>query len=238
VKRFVQSCLLAIGLAFATATFAQSYPDHPVHIIVPYPPGGNVDISARIIAQALQEQLGQSFVVENKAGAAGFIGAEYVVRSKPDGYTLLVSSNAAISIAPLTNPNAPYEPLRDFTPVSMLAQTPMVVEVNPALPVKSVAELVTYAKAHPGEVGMATPSAGSINHMAIELFQMSTGTKFNLIHYKGNAPAVNDLLGGHVQASFDQVTSSLQHIKSGKLRALAVTSPQRAPELPPTGPTP
>jgi tripartite-type tricarboxylate transporter receptor subunit TctC len=232
MKRFARSCLLGLGLALAATTFAQNYPDHPVHIIVPYPPGGNVDISARIIAQALEQELGQSFVVENKAGAAGFIGAEYVVRSKPDGYTLLVSSNAAISIAPLTNPNAPYEPLRDFTPIGMLAQTPMVVEVNPSLPVKSVAELVAYAKAHPGQVTMATPSAGSINHMAISMFELGTRTKFNLVHYKGNSPAVNDLLGGHVQASFDQVTSSLQHIKSGKLRALAVTSPHRAPELP------
>jgi tripartite-type tricarboxylate transporter receptor subunit TctC len=233
MKRLLHACLmLGCALGLAAGAMAQGYPDRPVHIIVPYPPGGNVDISARIIAQALQEELGQSFVVENKAGAAGFVGAEYVVRSKPDGYTLLVSSNAAISIAPLTNPNAPYEPLRDFTPVGMLAQTPLVIEVNPSIPVNTVAELVTYAKGRPGQIQVATPSSGSINHMAIELFQSATGTKFNLIHYKGNAPAVNDLLGGHVQASFDQVTSSLQHIKSGKLRALAVTSPERAPELP------
>jgi len=233
MKRFAQILLLACcWLGLVAHAHAQAYPDRPVRIVVPFPPGGNVDISARIIAQALTEELGQPFVVENKPGAAGFVGADFVVKSKPDGYTLLVSSNSAISIAPLTNPNAPYEPLRDFAPISMLAQTPLVVEVNPSLPVKNVAELVALAKSKPGELQMATPSSGSINHMAIALFQSATGTKFNLVHYKGNAPAVNDLLGGHVQVSFDQVTSSLQHIKSGKLRALAVTSSRRAPELP------
>lgn len=233
MKRLMQLCLLAWSCFVLVApSYAQTYPDKPVKIVVPFPPGGNVDISARIIAQALSEELGQPFVVENKPGAAGFVGADYVVKSKPDGYTLLVSSNSAISIAPLTNPNAPYEPLRDFAPVSMLAQTPLVIEVNPTVPAKSVAELVALAKRQPGQMTMATPSSGSINHMAIELFQSATGTKFNLVHYKGNAPAVNDLLGGHVQASFDQVTSSLQHIKAGKLRALAVTSATRAPELP------
>ena len=235
MKRFLHVFLLAcacVAAAAALPALAQRYPDQPVKIIVPFPPGGNVDISARIIAQALAEDLGQPFVVENKPGAAGFIGADFVVKSKPDGYTLLVSSNSAISIGPLLNPNAPYEPLRDFAPVSMLAQTPLVIVVNPGVAANSVAELIELAKKQPGQLVMATPSSGSINHMAIELFQDATGTKFNLIHYKGNAPAVTDLLGGHAQVSFDQVTSSLQHIKSGKLRALAVTSSTRAPELP------
>src|SRR5690606_20913941 len=136
------------------------------------------------------------------------------------------------SIVPLTNPNAPYEPLRDFSAIGMLALTPMVIVTNPNLPVNSVSELVELAKKTPGGLALATPSSGSINHMAIELFQASTGAKFNLVHYKGNAPAIADVLGGHVQVSFDQLTSSLPHIKSGKLRALAVTSPNRAPDLP------
>ena len=160
------------------------------------------------------------------------VGADHVAKAKPDGYTLLVSSNSAISIVPLTNPNAPYEPLRDFATISTLALTPMAVVVNPDVPVQSVKELVTLAKQEPGKLTMATPSSGSINHMAIEMFQAATGTKFNLVHYKGNAPAVNDLLGGHAKVAFDQVTSSLPHIKGGKLRALAVTSGTRAPELP------
>lgn len=233
MKRLIQSCLFAWSCILPMApAYAQTYPDKPVKIVVPFPPGGNVDISARIIAQALNEELRQPFVVENRPGAAGFIGAAYVVKSKPDGYTLLVSSNSPISIGPLVNPNAPYEPLRDFAPVSMLAQTPLVIEVNPIVPVKSVSQLVALAKRQPGQITVATPSSGSINHMAIELFQSATGTKFNLVHYKGNAPAIIDLVGGHVLASFDQVTTSLQHIKAGKLRALAVTNATRAPELP------
>lgn len=233
MKRLMQLCLLAWSwFVLVPPGYAQTYPDKPVKIVVPFPPGGNVDISARIIAQPLSEDLGQPFIVENKPGASGLTGSHFVVKSKPDGYTLLVASNSAISIAPLMNPNAPYEPLRDFALVSMLAQTPLVIEVNSAVPAKSVAELVALAKRQPGQMTVATPSSGSINHMAIELFQSATGTKFSLVHYKGNAPAVNDLVGGHVQAAFDQLTSSLPHIKAGKLRALAVTSATRAPELP------
>lgn len=233
MKRLIPLCLIAAScLLPAAGARGQTYPDKPVKIIAPFPPGGNVDISARIIAQALSEDLGQPFVVENRPGAAGFIGAHFVVKSKPDGYTLLVASNSAISIGPLTNPNAPYEPLRDFTLISTLAQTPLVIEVNPSVPANSIAELIALARREPGKITVATPSGGSINHMAIELFQSATGVKFSIVHYKGNAPAVNDLIGGHVQASFDQITSSLQQIRAGKLRALAVTSTTRAPELP------
>ena len=221
-----------LSLGIAATGFAQRYPDKPVRIVVPFPPGGNVDISARIIAQSLSEDLGQTFIVENRAGASGMVGADHVAKAKPDGYTLLVSSNSAISIVPLTNPNAPYEPLRDFATISTLALTPMVVVVNPGVPANSVSDLIALAKKEPGKLTIATPSSGSINHMAIEMFQGATGTKFNLVHYKGNAPAVNDLVGGHAQTAFDQLTSSLPHIKAGKLRALAVTSAKRAPELP------
>lgn len=221
-----------LPLAFAAVAGAQMYPDRPVRVVVPFPPGGNVDLSARIIAQSLSDELRQPFVVDNKAGAGGMLGADLVAKAKPDGYTILVSSNSAISIGPLTNPNAPYDPLRDFATVSTLALTPMVVVVHPGVAAASMAELVQLARKDPGKLVMATPSSGSINHMAIEMFQAATGTKFNLVHYKGNAPAVNDLLGGHAQVSFDQVTSSLSHIKAGKLRALAVTSPRRTPQLP------
>ena len=211
---------------------AEIYPDRPIKIVVPFPPGGNVDISARIISLSLTEELGQSVIVDNKPGAAGFLGASFVVKSKPDGYTLLIASNSAISIGPLLNANAPYDPLKDFTPISLLAQTPLVIEVNAGLPVKSVNELIALLKSQPGTLALGSPSSGSINHMAIELFQLATNTKFNVIHYKGNAPAVNDLVAGHVVVSFDQITSSLQQIKSGRIRALAVTSLTRASELP------
>lgn len=231
-RRITLRLLALAALGFAAQAGAQTYPERSARIIVPFPPGGNVDISARIIAQSLSDELGQPFVVENRAGASGMVGADHVAKSKPDGYTLLVSSNSAISIVPLTNPNAPYEPLRDFATISTLALTPMVVVVNPEVPAQSIKELVALAKKEPGKLTLATPSSGSINHMAIEMFQAATGTKFNLVHYKGNAPALNDLVGGHAQASFDQLTSSLPHVKAGKLRALAVTSARRAPELP------
>jgi tripartite-type tricarboxylate transporter receptor subunit TctC len=232
MNRLAKLGLVALGVVFAGLGMAQSYPDRPVRIVVPFPPGGNVDLSARIIAQSLTDELKQSFIVENRAGAAGSLGADHVAKAKPDGYTLLVSSNSAISIGPLLNPNTPYEPLRDFATISTLALTPMVVVVHPDVDAKSVSELVSLAKKQPGKLALATPSSGSINHMAIEMFQAATGATFNLVHYKGNAPAINDLLGGHAQVCFDQLTSSLPHIKAGKLRALAVTSAKRAPDLP------
>ncbi|MEI6468387.1 MAG: tripartite tricarboxylate transporter substrate binding protein [Betaproteobacteria bacterium] len=233
IKKYFLFYIALIFLSLLnTVTHAQTYPDRPIKIVVPFPPGGNVDISARIISLALTEELGQTVIVENKPGAAGFLGAMSVVKSRPDGYTLLIASNSAISIGPLLNVNAPYDPLKDFTPISLLAQTPLVIEVNSALPVKSVHELIALLKSQPGKVSLGSPSSGSINHMAIEMFQLATNTKFNIIHYKGNAPAVNDLVAGHVVVSFDQITSSLQQIKSGRIKALAVTSLTRASELP------
>jgi tripartite-type tricarboxylate transporter receptor subunit TctC len=226
---------LGIAAALASAAFAvqaQSYPDKPVRIVVPFPPGGNVDISARIIGGFLQAEWNQPFLVDNKPGASGLIGGEFAAKSKPDGYTLLVGSNSVLTLIPLFNPASPFDAVRDMAPISSLAITPMVVAMHPSVPVRSMQDLVALAKKQPGTVTMATPSGGSINHLAVELFMSATGTKFNLVHYKGNAPLIADLLGGQIQGGFDQLTSSLPHIKSGKFRALAVTSPRRAPDLP------
>jgi len=225
--------LIAILLAaVSTAALAQSYPSKPVRIIVPFAPGGNVDVTARLIAPALQEALGQPVVVENKPGAAGTIGADFVVRSPADGYTLLMGSNSTFSVAPSLNPKNPYNPLKDFAPVASIAATPFILVVHPAAPMKTVAELIARAKATPGKLTMASAGTGSSNHLVGEFFQDMAGVKFTHVPYKGSNPAISDLMGGQVDMHFDQVTSAGNHVQSGKLRALLVTSKERAPMLP------
>jgi tripartite-type tricarboxylate transporter receptor subunit TctC len=225
--------LAAILLAaLSTTALAQGYPNKPIKIIVPFAPGGNVDVTARIIAPALQEALGQPVVIENKAGAAGTIGADQVVRSPADGYTLLMGSNSTFSVAPSLNPKNPYNPLKDFAPVASIAATPFILVVNPAAPMKTMAELVARAKAAPAKLTMASAGTGSSNHLVGEFFQDMTGTKFTHVPYKGSNPAISDLMGGQVDLHFDQVTSAGAHVQSGKLRALLVTSKERAPMLP------
>ena len=225
--------LIAILLAaVSTAALAQSYPSKPVRIIVPFAPGGNVDVTARLIAPALQDALGQPVVVENKPGAAGTIGADFVVRSPADGYTLLMGSNSTFSVAPSLNPKNPYNPLKDFAPVASIAATPFILVVHPAAPMKTVAELIARAKATPGKLTMASAGTGSSNHLVGEFFQDMAGVKFTHVPYKGSNPAISDLMGGQVDMHFDQVTSAGNHVQSGKLRALLVTSKERAPMLP------
>ena len=225
--------LIAILLAaVSTTALAQGFPNKPVKIIVPFAPGGNVDVTARLIAPALQEALGQPVVVENKPGAAGTIGADFVVRSAPDGYTLLMGSNSTFSVAPSLNPKNPYNPLKDFAPVASIASTPFLLVVNPAAPMKTVSELIARAKAAPGKLTMASAGTGSSNHLVGEFFQDMTGTKFTHVPYKGSNPAISDLMGGQVDMHFDQVTSAGNHVQGGKLRALLVTSKERAPMLP------
>jgi len=225
--------LIAILLAaVSTTALAQSYPNKPVKIIVPFAPGGNVDVTARIVAPALQEALGQPVIVENKPGAAGTIGADFVVRSPADGYTLLMGSNSTFSVAPSLNPKNPYNPLKDFAPVASIASTPFLLVVNPAAPMKTVSELIARAKAAPGKLTMASAGTGSSNHLVGEFFQDMTGTKFTHVPYKGSNPAISDLMGGQVDMHFDQVTSAGNHVQGGKLRALLVTSKERAPMLP------
>ena len=221
-----------IALALSAPAQAQSYPTKAVRLIVPFAPGGNVDVTARGIAPGLSEVLGQSVIVENRAGAGGIIGADLVAKSAPDGYTLLLGTNSSFSIAPAIYPKVPYNPVTDFAPISLIASTPIVLVVRPSSPTKTIKDLIALAKANPGRLMMASGGTGSSNHLVGELFQSLTEVKFTHIPYKGAAPAAVDLLGGRVDLLFDQLSTSGQRIKSGEFRALVVTSKTRAALLP------
>jgi tripartite-type tricarboxylate transporter receptor subunit TctC len=224
-----------IALAFSLQTFAQNYPVKPVRLIVPFAAGGNGDITARQIAPGRSELLGQNFIVDNRVGAGGVIGAEAVAKAAPDGYTLMMGSNSTVSVAPSLYPKLAYHPVRDFAPVSLVATTPFVLVVHPSVPVKSVKELIALAKTKPGRLAMASGGTGSSNHLVGELFQSLTGAKFTHVPYKGAGPAGVDLMAGQVDLLFDQLSSSVGPLKSGRIRALAVTSAARTavfPEIP------
>lgn len=216
----------------ASLVHAQGYPSRPVKLVVPFPPAGNVDLSARIIAPELSKQLGQAFVVENKPGAGGTVGLDAVAKSPADGHTLGIASPVNHLAAPSLYPKLPYDSIRDFTPVGLIASVPMVLVVGPSSPVKSVADLLALARARNGAMTMASAGGGSGNHIVGELFQDATGVKFVHVPYKGSAPANNDLAGGHVDLHFDQLSSVLPLLQGGKLRALAVTTGRRSPLLP------
>lgn len=222
----------AAALAFAAMASAQTYPSKPVRLIVPFAAGGNVDITARQIAPGLSELLGQNFIVDNRVGAGGIIAAELVAKSAPDGYTLMMGSNSTVSVAPSLYPKLAYHPVRDFAPVSLVATTPFVLVVHPSVPSKTVKELVVLAKSRPGKMSMASGGTGSSNQLVGELFQSLTGTKFTHIPYKGAGPAGVDLMAGQVDLLFDQLSSSVGPIKSGRIRALAVTSQARTAIFP------
>jgi tripartite-type tricarboxylate transporter receptor subunit TctC len=232
IARTIALILGALATVMAAPAGAQRWPDKPVRLVVPYPPGGNVDTAARIIAPGLQEAFGQPFIVENKAGAGGMIAGEQVARSAPDGYTFFFTANGPLLFSPLIFGRAPYAWDKDFVPVSSVSLTPLVLQVHPSVPAKTLNELLDIARKQPGKLSMASPGAGTTNHLVSELLQSKTGGSWLTVHYKGNAPATNDLLGGQVQFNFDQVSVSLPFIKDGKVRALAVTSEKRVPSLP------
>ena len=229
MKRLLVSLLASLAAASA---LAQGYPAKPIRIIVPFAPGGNVDITARLVAPGLSEALGQPVVVENKPGAGGTIGADQVVKSPADGYTLLMGSNSTFSVAPSLYPKNPYNPLRDFAPVISIASAPFVLVTNPAAPSKTARDLVAQAKASPGKLTMSSAGTGSSNHLVGELFQEISGARFTHVPYKGSGQALTDLMGGQVDLHFDQITSAASHIQAGKLRALMVTARERVPMLP------
>jgi tripartite-type tricarboxylate transporter receptor subunit TctC len=232
MKKALSRIVATLFAAAAACALAQGYPAKPIKIIVPFAPGGNVDITARLVAPGLTEALGQPVVVENKPGAGGTIGADMVAKSTPDGYTLLMGSNSTFSVAPSLYPKNPYNPLRDFAPVIMIASAPFVLVTHPAARSKTTRELVAQAKAAPGKLTMSSAGTGSSNHLVGELFQEISGTRFTHIPYKGSGQALTDLMGGQVDLHFDQITSAASHIQGGKLRALMVTAPQRVPMLP------
>ncbi|MCB2001771.1 MAG: tripartite tricarboxylate transporter substrate binding protein [Burkholderiaceae bacterium] len=230
MKKFLAACAVAV---FATAAPAQSqWPDKPVRLIVPYPPGGNVDSAARIISERLGALFNQQFLVENKAGAGGLIAGEFVARSAPDGYTFFVGANGPILFAPLIFKRDVYHWKKDFVPVSSVSFTSLVLQVNPSTPYKTVAQLLEAGRNPAVKLSMASPGAGTTNHLLSELVQEQSGAKWLTVQYKGNAPATSDLLGGQVDFNFDQVSVALPFIKDGRTRALAVSSPKRLSQLP------
>jgi tripartite-type tricarboxylate transporter receptor subunit TctC len=224
--------IAALVSSLALAASAQGYPSKPIRVIVPFAPGGNVDITARLVAPGLQDALGQPVVVENKPGAGGTIGADQVAKSAPDGYTLLMGSNSTFSVAPSLYPKNPYHPLRDFSPVVSIASAPFVLVTPANASARNAADLVNAAKANPTKLTMSSAGTGSSNHLVGELFQDISGAKFTHIPYKGSGQALTDLMAGTVDLHFDQLTSAAGHVKSGKLRALMVTSPTRVAMMP------
>jgi len=234
--RLAVGAVLAVGLlAAAPAGGAQGFPDRPVKLVVPFPPGGPLDVTGRLIAQQLTQAWGQSVVVENKPGAGGNIGADLVAKSAPDGYTVLMGALSTHAVNPSLYAKMPYDAVKDFAPITLLATTPNVLVVSPSLPVNSVKDLVAYARAHPGKLSFGSGSNGSAGHLAGELFKVDTGTDIVHIPYKGGAPATQALLAGDVQFMFDNLANATAQVKAGKLKALAVTTAERsklAPDLP------
>jgi len=221
------------GLLLPLAANAQgTWPTKPVRIIVPYAAGGVADLLPRIVGEKLAQKWGQPVVIENKAGASGNIGMAEGARAEPDGYTLVLAPTGNLTVNPTLFPKLPFDTQRDFTPVTLLAESPNVLVVHPSVPAKTFGELVAYAKANPGKLDYASPGAGSGAHLAGELLDLEAGIRTVHVPYKGIAPAVNDLLGGNVQMMFAGISTVLQHVKSGKLVALAIASPKRSAQLP------
>lgn len=224
--------LLASALLSLPAYAAEQFPSRPIRFIVPYAPGGNVDISARIIAPPMGTALGQTVVVDNRPGAGGNLGAAMVAKATPDGYTLLVGSSGPLSVNPVIFKSLPYDSLKDFAPISTVQAVPLVMLASPKAGIGTVADLVKAAKARPGKLTMASAGAGTTNHFAIELFASMAGVKVLHVPYKGSGPALSELLGGQVETMVDQLAASIGYVKDGRLKVLAVTTPQRAAALP------
>jgi len=225
---------VALSLALATAAVAQDYPTRPIHMIVPYPPGGGTDIVARVITEPLGQALGQPIVIDNRGGAAGNVGTEAAARATPDGYTMLFTLSSH-TINPKLYAKLPFDVEKDFVPIGLAANIPQILVANPSLPVNNVQELIAYAKANPGKLNFASVGTGSPGHIAGELFKLKTGVDIVHVPYKGGGPAVTDTLGGQVQLLFVSMPAAWQFVKAGRLKAFAVTSDKRsvvAPDIP------
>ncbi len=233
--KLLSRLLSMLVLCWASLAANAQYPDRPIKLIVPFPPGGNIDATARIVAQGLSEKLGQAVIVDNRAGAAGLLGSEAAARSPADGYTLLLASTGALAPAKALTPDMKLDPVRDFVSASTIARAPLLLIVNPKIPARTVAEFIAYAKTRPGKLTVASPGTGTAAHLAAELFQKASGTKMLHVPYKGSSQAVADLLGGQVDVTFDQLASTLPQIKAGKLVALGLGTASRSsvvPEIP------
>jgi tripartite-type tricarboxylate transporter receptor subunit TctC len=232
LSRFGRIVMLAIGSAILAApAWAQQYPDHPIKLIVPVPPGGGVDILARAIGQKMSVSMGVPIVVDNRAGASAAIGTEVLAKSRPDGYTIMMGYSAHAT-NPIFNPGLPYDTKKDFAAIAHVGYIPLILVVPAASPANSVKELIALAKAKPGQLQFASGGAGAGAHLSGELLKVTAGVDIVHVPYKGNAPALNDLLGGHVSMMFDTINTALPHVKSGTLKALAVTSSKRSPLAP------
>jgi tripartite-type tricarboxylate transporter receptor subunit TctC len=233
VNRILAAALLTIA-ATQVPVAAQIYPSKPIRIIVPFAPGGNVDLTARTVAPVLGEILGQPVVVENRAGAAGMIGATAMMSAGADGYTLMMGSNSSLSVAPNLYSNWPYDPVKGIAPISNLAIVPFVLVVKTGLNANTLADFIKLAKDKPGQLGMASGGPGSSNHLVGELFQAAAGVKFVYVPYKGTGAALIDVVGGQIDMLFDQASASVGHLRAGKLKALAISSTKRWPSMPNT----
>ena len=222
----------AVLICAVTPAAAQTFPSRPIRMIVPFAPGGNVDINARAVAPGLGQLLGQQVIVDNRAGAGGTIGTDTVAKSAPDGYTLLMASSSIMTNGPAVYPKLPYDIVRDFAPVGRVAVVPLVIIVHPSLPARNTGELIAIAKAQGGKLVFANAGVGTTNHLIAELLMIRTGARMTLIPYKGSAPALIDLVAGHVYGHVDQISSALPYIKAGRIRAIAVTTAKRAMALP------
>jgi tripartite-type tricarboxylate transporter receptor subunit TctC len=237
-QKYLCTCAMvcAIGAAYTPQpAAAQNYPQKPVRLIVGVPPGGTTDVVARLVGQKLGEQIGQQVVIDNRGGAGGNIGAEVVAKAPPDGYTLFLATIGTMTINPSLYKKMPFDTLRDFAAISQLTSMPQLLVVHPSVPVKSVKELISYAKSRPGQLNFASGGSGTAIHLAGELFKTMANVDMVHIAYKGGGPAMTDLLGGQVSLMFDQILTALPHVQSGRLRALAVTTEKRsqaAPQIP------
>jgi tripartite-type tricarboxylate transporter receptor subunit TctC len=229
-------CIIVAALAVAglplRAAAADAYPSRPIRMVVPFPAGGTTDILGRIAGQKITEALGQQVIIDNRGGAGGNIGTEMVAKAPPDGYTLLTDPGSTLTINPHAYSKLGFDPVRDFAPITILAEVPNILEVHPALPVKNVKELIALAKSKPGQINYASTGAGQSTHLSMELFKSMAHIDINHIPYKGSAPALVDLIGGQVSVMFDNMPTSLPHVKAGKLRALAVSTVRRSFALP------
>ena len=224
--------LVVAACMLPTVVGAQTYPSKSIRIIVPWTPGGTTDVLARILGQRLSESFGQQVLIDNRPGASGQIGTDVVAKAAPDGYTLLLGTTAPNSTAPSLYAKLPYDPVKDFAPISLIALTFYVLSVTPSLPAKNIQELVRLAKARPGELNFSSPGNGTPNHLSGEMFKTRTGIQMQHIPFKGSVQAIADVIGGQIPLNFENIAVVLPHVKAGKVRALGVTSAQRTPFLP------